>query len=69
MAGAPLVRLSSTRRELLPGQAPVLLQSLHILTRAGALDADRLRKLKQVNHLARLPQPAVAAARRRESTW
>jgi len=47
-------------RELLPGQSPALLKALHILTRDGNLNADSLRKLKQVNHLARLLEPAVA---------
>ncbi len=46
-------------RELLPGQSPALLQELHLLTRDGDLNADSLRKLKQVNHLVRLLQPAV----------
>ncbi|HEY0839341.1 MAG TPA: SAM-dependent methyltransferase, partial [Vulgatibacter sp.] len=35
------------------------LQELHILTREGNLNADSLRKLKQVNHLVRLLQPAL----------
>jgi hypothetical protein len=46
-------------RELAPGQSPALLKALHILTRDGALNADSLRKLKQVNHLARLLAPAL----------
>ena len=46
-------------RELLPGQSPELLKALHILTRDGALNADSLRKLKQVNHLVRLLAPAI----------
>jgi hypothetical protein len=46
-------------RELLPGQTPELLKALHIMTRDGRLNADSLRKLKQVNHLARLLAPAV----------
>jgi len=46
-------------RELLPGQSPALLQELHLLTREGDLNADSLRKLKQVNHLVRLLAPAV----------
>jgi Methyltransferase domain len=46
-------------RELAPGQTPELLKALHILTRDGHLNADSLRKLKQVNHLARLVAPAV----------
>lgn len=46
-------------RELLPGQSPELLKELHLLTREGDLNADSLRKLKQVNHLVRLLAPAV----------
>ncbi len=46
-------------RELLPGQSPALLQRLHLLTRDGKLNADALRKLKQVNHLVRQLQPLV----------
>ena len=46
-------------RELVPGQSAELLKALHILTREGNLNADSLRKLKQVNHLARLLRPAV----------
>jgi hypothetical protein len=51
---APLVR-----RELLPEQSPELLRELHLLTRDGHLNADALRKLKQVNHLVGLIRPAV----------
>jgi hypothetical protein len=46
-------------RELLPGSSKALLQELHLLTRDGDLNADSLRKLKQVNHLARLLAPAL----------
>ncbi|MBC7792932.1 MAG: SAM-dependent methyltransferase [Clostridia bacterium] len=49
----------SIKAELIPGQSVELLKDLHILTRDGALNADTLRKLKQVNHLARLVEPAV----------
>lgn len=49
----------AVRRELLPGTSPALLQELHLLTRAGDLNADSLRKLKQVNHLAGLLAPAL----------
>lgn len=59
MTGRKQVKGEAVRRELLPGQSPALLQALHILTREGHLNADSLRKLKQVNHLARLLQPAV----------
>lgn len=53
------VKGSAVRRELLPGTSTRLLQELHILTRAGDLNADSLRKLKQVNHLVGLLQPAL----------
>ena len=36
-----------------------LLKTLHLLTREGQLNADALRKLKQVNHLVGLLQPAL----------
>ena len=47
------------RRELLPGQSVELLRELHLVGRDGALHADSLRKLKQVNHLVQLLEPAV----------
>ncbi len=50
---------AAARRELLPGTSPELLKELHLLTRSGDLNADSLRKLKQVNHLAGLLAPAV----------
>lgn len=50
---------AAVRRELLPGTSPALLQELHLLTRTGDLNADSLRKLKQVNHLANLLAPAL----------
>jgi hypothetical protein len=53
------VKGAAVRRELLPGQSPELLKELHLLTRDGDLNADALRKLKQVNHLVRLLAPAV----------
>jgi hypothetical protein len=53
------VKAEAVRRELLPGESTALLQELHLLTRAGDLNADALRKLKQVNHLAGLLAPAV----------
>ncbi len=53
------VKADAVRRELLPGTSPELLKELHILTRDGDLNADSLRKLKQVNHLVRLLAPAV----------
>jgi hypothetical protein len=53
------VKAPEVRRELLPGESTALLQELHLLTRAGDLNADALRKLKQVNHLAGLLAPAL----------
>src|SRR5512136_474906 len=50
---------NDVERELLPGSSKALLQELHLLTRDGDLNADSLRKLKQVNHLARLLAPAL----------
>jgi hypothetical protein len=47
------------RRELAPGQSVELLEELHLVGRDGALHADSLRKLKQVNHLAQLIEPAL----------
>jgi hypothetical protein len=43
----------------LPNQSPELLRELHLLTREGHLNADALRKLKQVNHLVGLLTPAL----------
>jgi hypothetical protein len=53
------VKGAAVRRELLPGTSPELLKELHLLTRTGDLNADSLRKLKQVNHLAGLLAPAL----------
>jgi Methyltransferase domain len=53
------VKAPDVRRELLPEQSPALLQELHLLTRDGHLNADALRKLKQVNHLVGLLRPAL----------
>ncbi len=53
------VKREAVRRELVPGESRELLQELHLLTRAGDLNADALRKLKQVNHLCALLAPAV----------
>src|SRR5260221_3678448 len=47
------------RRELAPGQSVELLKELHLVSRDGALHADSLRKLKQVNHLVQLLEPAL----------
>ena len=53
------VNRDEVTRELLPGSSKALLQELHLLTRDGDLNADSLRKLKQVNHLVRLLWPAL----------
>jgi hypothetical protein len=53
------VKGAAVRRELMPGTSPELLKELHLLTRTGDLNADSLRKLKQVNHLAGLLAPAL----------
>jgi hypothetical protein len=53
------VKAERVRRELLPNQSPELLRELHLLTREGHLNADALRKLKQVNHLVGLLTPAL----------
>jgi len=58
-------RGEAVRRELLPGQSPELLRELHLLGRDGALHADSLRKLKQVNHLVQLLEPALLDVRER----
>jgi hypothetical protein len=59
------VKAASVRRELLPGQSVELLRELHLVSRDGALQADSLRKLKQVNHLVQLLQPALLDVRER----
>ena len=53
------VKGEEVRRELLPGQSVELLRELHLISRDGALQADSLRKLKQVNHLVQLLEPAL----------
>jgi hypothetical protein len=53
------VSAARVRRELLPEQSTELLKELHLLTRDGRLNADSLRKLKQVNHLVGLLTPAL----------
>ncbi|MBL8954516.1 MAG: SAM-dependent methyltransferase, partial [Myxococcaceae bacterium] len=53
------VSAKNVRRELLPEQSAELLKALHLLTRDGRLNADTLRKLKQVNHLVGLLTPAL----------
>jgi protein-L-isoaspartate O-methyltransferase len=53
------VKGEQVRRELLPGQSVALLRELHLVGRDGALQADSLRKLKQVNHLVQLLEPAL----------
>ncbi len=53
------VAAKHVRRELLPDQSIELLKTLHLVTRDGQLNADARRKLKQVNHLVGLIQPAL----------
>jgi hypothetical protein len=53
------VKGERVRHELLPGQSVALLRELHLVGRDGALHADSLRKLKQVNHLVQLLEPAL----------
>src|SRR3989441_8018064 len=53
------VKGDRVRRELAPGQSMELLKELHLISRDGALHADSLRKLKQVNHLVQLLEPAL----------
>jgi hypothetical protein len=53
------VNRDEVAKELLPGESRALLKELHLLTRDGDLNADSLRKLKQVNHLVRLVAPAL----------
>jgi hypothetical protein len=54
--------VTETIPDLWPGQSIALLKALHILTTNGGLNADSRRKLKQVQHLARLIKPAIDAA-------
>jgi hypothetical protein len=58
-------RGEQVQRELLPGQSVELLRELHLVGRDGALHADSLRKLKQVNHLVQLLRPALDDLRER----
>ncbi len=60
--GRRQVKAAQVRHELLPAQSPALLRELHLLTREGHLNADALRKLKQVNHLVGLLTPALEDA-------
>jgi hypothetical protein len=65
VAGRRQVSADKVRYELLPNQSQALLQELHLLTRGGDLNADALRKLKQVNHLVGLLRPALEDVRAR----
>lgn len=56
------IRGQAVRGELLPGQSQELLRLLGIVDRRGNVQADARRKLKQVNHLARLLEPALQDA-------
>ena len=51
--------MNNAASDLWPGQSVPLLKALHILTHNGGLNADSRRKLKQVQHLAKLIQPAI----------
>ncbi|HSI04849.1 MAG: SAM-dependent methyltransferase [Myxococcota bacterium] len=53
------VEAGELKKELAPGQSVELLKDLHLVTRDGAMNADTLRKLKQVNHLVQLVRPAL----------
>jgi len=53
------IKPKQVHRELLDEQTPELLKELHLLTRDGGLNADARRKLKQVNHLVNLLNPAL----------
>ncbi|MCC6277907.1 MAG: SAM-dependent methyltransferase [Oligoflexia bacterium] len=56
------------RQELRPEQSTELLKELHILTRQGNLNADSLRKLKQVNHFLQfLEDPVTDVFERNEN--
>ncbi len=59
MKAREAVEAKHVRRELLPNQSLELLKTLHLVTRDGQLNADSRRKLKQVNHLVGLVQPAL----------
>jgi hypothetical protein len=59
---APQTAAEPALKDLWPGQSIPLLKALHILTQNGGLNADSRRKLKQVQHLARLIQPAIDVA-------
>ena len=52
----------------MPDQSPALLRELHLLTREGHLNADALRKLKQVNHLVGLLRPALEDVQARHTS-
>ena len=68
MSGSPgrrQVKSKDVRFELLPEQSTAVLKELHLLTREGHLNADALRKLKQVNHLVGLLTPALEDVRAR----
>jgi hypothetical protein len=53
------VRGTAVKHELLPNQSVELLKLLHLVTKDGQLNADARRKLKQVNHLVGLIEPAL----------
>ncbi len=53
------VKGEEVAKETLPGVSVEILKELHLLTRDGDLNADSLRKLKQVNHFLGLLRPAI----------
>lgn len=62
------VKKDDVVRELVPGQSTELLRTLRLVDARGNLQADSLRKLKQVNHLARLLAPALDDALARHAS-
>lgn len=55
------IKSTQVEAELPPGQSRALLQELHLLTRAGDLNADARRKLKQINHYCTMLRPDLEA--------
>lgn len=53
------VRREAVNQELLPWQTPAFLDALGLLRRDGGLNADALRKLKQINHFLGLVGPSL----------
>lgn len=59
MKSRQTVKFDKLSPEILSEQSIDLLKELHLLTAEGQLNADARRKLKQVNHLVQLIQPAI----------